>query len=71
MNDVFYAVCHNGRAVGISHEIYNTLKAVFFDKKEAEDVVARNPGIGLYIEPVYIITVGDPCGSEKDIQKYS
>lgn len=71
MNDVFYAVCSFGGVNGINHEVYKTVKAVFFDKSEAEDVVARNPGIGLYIEPVYIARAGEPCGSEKDIQKYS
>lgn len=71
MNDVFYAVCQNGGATSLSHKIYKTLKAVFFDKKEAEDVVARNPGIGLYVEPVYITAVGVQSCLEKDIQQYS
>ncbi|MBD2782504.1 hypothetical protein [Xenorhabdus szentirmaii] len=53
MNTVFYAVCDDVGVCNFKNGKYLTLKAVFFDKSEAE-LLINNSDKKLIVVPVYI-----------------
>ncbi|MDC9593541.1 hypothetical protein [Xenorhabdus sp. IM139775] len=60
MKTVFYAVCDDVGVCNFNGDKYQTLKAVFFDKSEAELLVNNNNNNGdkkLIVVPVYIENV--------------
>ncbi|MBD2786565.1 hypothetical protein ID858_17785 [Xenorhabdus sp. DI] len=54
MKTVFYAVCDDVGVCNFKNDKYLTLKAVFFDKSEAELMINNSGDKKLIVVPVYI-----------------
>ncbi|CDL85373.1 hypothetical protein [Xenorhabdus szentirmaii] len=53
MDTVFYAVCNDVGVCNFNNDKYQTLKAVFFDKSDAE-LMVNNSDKKLIVVPVYL-----------------
>ncbi|MCG3463467.1 hypothetical protein L7G72_16820 [Xenorhabdus bovienii] len=54
MDKLFYAVCDEDGICSFSNDKYQGLKAIFYDKEQAELLVSNNKDAPLIIVPVYI-----------------
>ncbi|CDM90236.1 hypothetical protein [Xenorhabdus bovienii] len=54
MDKLFYAVCDEDGICSFSNDKYPSLKAIFYDKEQAELLVSNNKDEPLIIVPVYM-----------------
>ncbi|SFU99070.1 hypothetical protein [Xenorhabdus koppenhoeferi] len=54
MDKLFYAVCDNDGICNFTNDKYQTLKAIFYEKEQAELLVSNNKDSLLIIVPIYI-----------------
>ncbi|MBD2791716.1 hypothetical protein [Xenorhabdus szentirmaii] len=54
MDKLFYAVCSDVGICNFKNEEYKTLKAIFYNRQEAELMVDKHKDMPLIIVPVYI-----------------